>query len=703
MKKILAPFVVTALFLASCSTRVLKTSPAPSIEQVNVLRNSLNSSKFTQEIDEGNSLSLARAYLAAMKAQQEGDRVGACSLFLELADLKSFTLWDAARIHSLINCELSPRQLKKIWKKEVVSNYLKAFYLEVSRSIASKNKLRDQEAEFSYELIAYQNQSSEKEALINQSLAIAKELADLEKIKKYNDKLKEISPLHLAPEEINETNLLSVAKDFESHRNFEQARILYTKIIDGDFAIDQKVKAFNALRISYKIERNLKKFLEETYAMENFLKEKLEKKPNDIKLSEFWAESKIVLARAVWTNHQSEIAKEVLGDFFSSNRGTLNQKANAYYIYGSLYLESKKNKEALRYFEKASNLKPNDLTLQENIQWAIVWNHYLLKNYSKVISLAASFTKKSQNPTFIAKLNFWSAKALRSTGKTQAAIDLFTTISLSDSFGYYGIISAMELKKPLEPLSSAPLDYSYTGRLDLDWLLAMDEKIFAQKLLKEIDSQFKAPSEREKVMSLYAQTQWYQGGMRQIYNFKMSSRNSLTEKYIDVLFPTPNLKLVEVLSQKYNVPKELIFAITRQESAFVANERSWADAFGLMQMIPEKAQELSKKYNIPFQGYLDLYRPEINIEFGTALLKDLREKFHSKFAQSVAAYNASENVIKTWEQERFNGDYLEFIEMIPYEETRNYIKLVFRNYVIYKRKTSTKSFFLETKFFANAF
>jgi soluble lytic murein transglycosylase len=242
-----------------------------------------------------------------------------------------------------------------------------------------------------------------------------------------------------------------------------------------------------------------------------------------------------------------------------------------------------------------------------------------------------------------------------------------------------------------------------TGLPELDWLIAVEEKTLSQKYLKETNSRFKTPVEREKAMSLYLQSEWYQGGMRQIYNFKMSARNAMTEKYINVVFPTPYASLIEKLAQKYTVPQELIFAIARQESAFVASERSWADAFGLVQMTPEKAMELSKKHNIPYHDYNDLYNPEINLEMGTALLKDLRKKFDSKFAQSVAAYNASENVISVWEKERFNGNYYEFIEMIPYEETRNYIKLVFRNFITYKRITGKEEFMLDTNFFANPF
>jgi soluble lytic murein transglycosylase len=122
-----------------------------------------------------------------------------------------------------------------------------------------------------------------------------------------------------------------------------------------------------------------------------------------------------------------------------------------------------------------------------------------------------------------------------------------------------------------------------------------------------------------------------------------------------------------------------------------------------MQLIPEKAEEFSKKYKIKYSDYNDLYNPETNIEMGAALLSELKEKYKGKFAQSVAAYNASEDVIHVWEKERFKGNYLEFIEMIPYEETRNYIKLVFRNFITYKRLSNSESFKLDKDFFAKPF
>lgn len=88
---------------------------------------------------------------------------------------------------------------------------------------------------------------------------------------------------------------------------------------------------------------------------------------------------------------------------------------------------------------------------------------------------------------------------------------------------------------------------------------------------------------------------------------------------------------------------------------------------------------------------------------GVALLAELKAMYKGKFAQNVAAYNASTDAIAVWERERFNGDYLEFVEMIPYEETRNYIKLVFRNYMTYKRIMANEEIIIPENFFAHPY
>ncbi|MDO9182490.1 MAG: transglycosylase SLT domain-containing protein [Bacteriovorax sp.] len=701
MKNILVLGLFVLIFISSCATKPVRLVSAPLANRLEVLKNSLNSNDF-EFILQNESEEIAKAYLLALKAQSEGQNGVACDLFTNLAENKNLPIYQAALIHSLSVCDYSERRLRNIWKNASIPKYLGEAYAEESLKLAIKKNILEFEAQFSYDLVSFKPTTSEKISLLKRAILISEQLKNISQIKTYTDRLKEISPLYNT--EITNTNKYIIAKNFEANRKFETARSMYREIIEGEFTIDEKVKAYNSYRTSFKVERNLKTFLSKTFEMEDFLKNEMNKNPNNQKIIDFWVDTKIALTRAIWTDHQTLKARELLDDLVQTNIGNSNQLATIQLIYGSLDLESKKNINALKHFEKAVSFKITDQALKENIQWAIVWNNYILKRNKKVVSYVNSFISPSSNPIFAAKLNYWKAKVLLRLNKEEEASELFTSIYTSDPFGYYGIISTIDLKIPLKPISPIKINLNPTGDQILDWLMAMEEKSFSQKYIKEINPKFKTPEAREKAMSLYYQSEWYQGGMRQIYNFKMSSRNAMTEKYINVIFPTPYLDSVDKLAIKYSVPKELIWAISRQESAFVPSERSWADAFGLMQLIPEKAAELAKKNRMSaYHDFNDLYNPEINLELGTALLKNLREKFGFKFAQSVAAYNASESVIKTWETDRFNGNYFEFIEMIPYEETRNYIKLVFRNFITYKRITGKEEFMLDPDFFANPF
>ena len=694
MKKIL----LALLFLSGCSSRPINPIPTPSYERLSAIKGQIQGGNKNVEA-KGASEEVAKTYLLALKAESLGDTKLACSLFSDLADARDFALNQTALVHTLDNCSYSERELKKIWKATSIPSYLREAYFESSLKLAEKYKMDEFIAEFSYELTTFKQVQSEKVKLLNNAIAIAQKLNLPIEEAKYFLKLTEVSPQYL--KEINKDNIYKVAKDLEASRHFEKARDLYLDIINNEeHSLEERIKAYNSYRMSFKVARDLKTFMEKTGEMELFLRQLLDQEPDDNKLQEAWVEAKINYARAVWTEHMNPEARALLEDILERKIGSNNQLATVYWIYGSLHIESKENNEALLKFEKAATYKVTTADQLENIQWAIVWNKFLVKRYTDVVSDVDKFIKKSNNPNFVHKLNFWKGRSLLKMGKPEEAQIVFATTAANDMFGYYGLISAMENKLPLEPLLPSVINTDPIGNDVLDWLIAMDEQKFSVKVLREINSQFKTIAERERAMSLYVMAGWYQGGMAQIYNFPMSRRDELTKKHVSVVFPTPYSSTFSKYATKYKIPEALTYAITRQESAFNTNVRSWADAFGLMQMIPEKAGELSKKYKIPYKNFNDLYNPEPNVEMGSALLAELRAFFKGKFAQNVAAYNASTAAIAVWEKERFNGDYLEFIEMIPYEETRNYIKLVFRNYITYKRILEGKEVIIPEDFFS---
>ena len=157
-----------------------------------------------------------------------------------------------------------------------------------------------------------------------------------------------------------------------------------------------------------------------------------------------------------------------------------------------------------------------------------------------------------------------------------------------------------------------------------------------------------------------------------------------------LIFPKPYYEHVTESANRFGISPEFIYSIMRQESAFDPRARSHMDAFGLMQLIPKVAQKSAEAFNIRFEKPEDLYDPQTSISLGAAHLRHLWDKYSGQLILATASYNANEKAITGWLKTRYRGDTLEFIEDIPYEETRNYIKLVLRNLVFYQVVNSSE-------------
>ncbi len=150
------------------------------------------------------------------------------------------------------------------------------------------------------------------------------------------------------------------------------------------------------------------------------------------------------------------------------------------------------------------------------------------------------------------------------------------------------------------------------------------------------------------------------------------------------MFPTPFLAQVEFLAQTWQVDPDLVFALMRQESAFNPAAISVADARGLMQLMPFLAKFLAKRWN--YDSYYqprNLLNAEENLKLAIFHLHQLQELV-PHLALIAASYNAGVQRATNW-WKKLGGYPLDvFIELIPIQETRNYVKYVIRNYCYYK-------------------
>jgi soluble lytic murein transglycosylase len=148
-------------------------------------------------------------------------------------------------------------------------------------------------------------------------------------------------------------------------------------------------------------------------------------------------------------------------------------------------------------------------------------------------------------------------------------------------------------------------------------------------------------------------------------------------------FPTAFEEEVALAAEESGVDPALLWAVMREESGFNEKIESWANAVGLMQLIMPTAKSMGKRLDIKVTKKA-LRTPETNIRLGAAYLAFLSEKFDDHVALMIAGYNAGEGAVARWLEDHPDAELDEFVELIPYHQTRGYTKRVLATLATYK-------------------
>ena len=165
---------------------------------------------------------------------------------------------------------------------------------------------------------------------------------------------------------------------------------------------------------------------------------------------------------------------------------------------------------------------------------------------------------------------------------------------------------------------------------------------------------------------------------------------------LDIRFPLAFEPSINSVSINSNVQPHLLFAIARQESAFELQAVSRAGAVGLLQIMPQTAKSTAMSLNIPYKNSRQLFEIEKNLLIGSSYLKSLLKRYDNNRILALASYNAGPERVSTWLSR--SGGKLTFdlwIELIPFRETRNYVKSVLMYSAIYSHKTGSQKRMLE--------
>ncbi|RYZ67544.1 MAG: lytic transglycosylase domain-containing protein, partial [Proteobacteria bacterium] len=415
-----------------------------------------------------------------------------------------------------------------------------------------------------------------------------------------------------------------------------------------------------------------------------------------------YLDTRITLARAIWTEGGPTEAEKILSSAEKETRKYISVD-EAVLVRARIEEEAGRFANAVKILNSI-NVETHGKDFKTKVLWYRAWNQRKIGRLQEAADALAALIDQEESTTQLSRDRFWLGKTLKDLGKTPEANEQFQKLATEDSLGWYGLLAYRELGQMIPPLGkpsevrapaaegkSAETSLMPEEKLTFEWLLAGGENDLARKFLDQVTQDRRSGFSDAQTLDLlqsYARAGHYQSLFNRLYELPAPQRKRLLETNPELLFPQPWPTLVKTASSRFDVQSELIYSIMRQESSFNPLARSPADAFGLMQLIPEMAKKASASAGITMTDHEDLYQPETNIPLGTAFVRGLQNYWSSSFIPTVASYNASEKAISGWIKSRYKGDTLSFIEDVPYEETRNYIKLVMRNFIFYKRLNS---------------
>jgi soluble lytic murein transglycosylase len=292
----------------------------------------------------------------------------------------------------------------------------------------------------------------------------------------------------------------------------------------------------------------------------------------------------------------------------------------------------------------------------------------------------------SVNPTALARAGYWQGRAAEAAGRTQEARAGYEAAA-AQSTSYYGQLARARLGLPQIALNGPPGRSRNGDRLEIvravDLLYALDERELAIPILADMGER----ADMDALLGLCELTQRYNDARGMLMVGKAALNRGMP--FDHYAYPVSGIPPYKDFGPE--VEKAIVFAIARQESAFNPTVVSPANAYGLMQVTAGAGKYVAKKYGTSF----DLARlksdPAYNAAFGAAELGGLIEDYRGSYIMTFAGYNAGRGSVRKW-IERYGDprdpkvDAVDWVEQIPFSETRNYVQRIMENLQVYRAR-----------------
>ena len=382
---------------------------------------------------------------------------------------------------------------------------------------------------------------------------------------------------------------------------------------------------------------------------------------------------------------------------------------------GNMYLLKRDYDRAIDHFRELQQRFPNGAR-SSYAHWKVAWLSFrqgrtedARKGFENQLAL---YSDSAEIPAAL----YWRARLAEDTGEAAMARAFYQKLSARYRNYYYAELGRQRLKG-LRSGSSEDVVVHYTlldrvpslstsgkitasdppeDNLRLQRARLLSNGALADLAVRELQA---AASQEGGTWAPPEMARVYQDGGRYDRGIEIMKRAApgyfavdlpeLPRPYWDALFPKPYWSDLRKYSALNGLDPYLVASLIRQESEFNPAALSRANAVGLMQLLPRTGKTVAKQVKLRGYSAPQLYTPAVNLQLGTHYFKSLVDKFGGQLEYALAAYNAGSDRVEDWLGQGHYRDAPEFVESIPFTETREYVQAILRNANVYRQLYGT--------------
>jgi soluble lytic murein transglycosylase len=359
---------------------------------------------------------------------------------------------------------------------------------------------------------------------------------------------------------------------------------------------------------------------------------------------------------------------------------------------------------AVRYYSQLATAFPHS-RLAPSTSWRAAWLTYRMGDKAAAARLFDAQIARYPYDSHVAAALYWRGVVYQEVEKNPAAAAAYYHRIVAAFCHYYYATVAEQRLRELGPVTpdpepalariTAPPVETYTEEVPQDSVHVERARLLANAGLNQYIAPEMSAAPDSAEWRAYAEAQLYssygeswralQVLKRKVHSYFARPLDTMPRSYWNMLFPEPYWSTLQQDALAQGLDPYLVASLIRQESEFDPEQISYANAWGLMQLLPSVGRQMARREHVrPFRTEY-LLNPNVNLKLGTAYFASLMQEFHGQPEYALAAYNAGDDRVKAW---LANGPYAslpEFVESIPFTQTRDYVQAILRNRVLYEK------------------